>query len=60
MVCNVGKIDRYARIAIGVVIVILGLYANSWIGAIGLIPIITGITKYCPAYTLLKINTDKD
>lgn len=54
---NVGNIDRVLRIIIGLAIIIVGFIMNSWLGAIGLIPLLTGIISWCPLYCPLKINT---
>jgi hypothetical protein len=51
MKTNVGSIDRAVRIALG-----LGLIAATLLGAIGvwgwlgLIPLATGVFRFCPAY----------
>jgi len=56
---NIGKIDRLVRGIVGVVIILAGIYFKSWWGAIGLIPLITALLRYCPLYIPLKINTYK-
>lgn len=58
MKCNVGGIDRILRISVGIVLVALA--ANgiiAWWGWLGLIPMATGIFRFCPAYPLLGINS---
>lgn len=50
MKCNVGKTDRMLRIAAGLVIIGLGAVYQNWLGAIGLVPLLTGIFRFCPAY----------
>ena len=57
MLCNVGKTDRAIRLVAGVAIVAAGLYYQSWWGAIGLVPLLTGAFKYCPMYQLRDIST---
>ncbi|MEQ1601851.1 MAG: DUF2892 domain-containing protein [Methylophilaceae bacterium] len=60
MKTNVGSIDRVLRIIAGLVLV--GLASQGVIGAwgwIGVIPMATGIFRFCPAYTLLGIKTCK-
>ena len=57
---NVGQRDRYIRIALGVVIIALGLIFSSWWGLIGLIPLVTGFAGYCGLYQLLGIATVKE
>jgi len=59
MKCNVGGIDRTLRIILGVVIVLAGLYFKSWWGAVGIIPIITGAIRWCPAYLPFGFSTCK-
>ena len=56
---NVGKMDSIIRIALGVIIIVIGIYFKSWWGAIGLIPLITGIVGWCPLYVPFKISTIK-
>jgi hypothetical protein len=55
---NVGLWDRIIRIILG--LVLLGLTTFGIIGVwgyIGLIPLATGLLKWCPIYTILGINT---
>lgn len=59
MTPNVGNADRIVRIVLGVLIIGWGLYAQSWLGAIGLIPLVTGLIRWCPLYAPLKISTNK-
>ncbi len=60
MQCNVGGLDRILRITVGVFLVILAItnVIGAW-GWIGLIPMATGIFRFCPAYPLLGIKTCK-
>lgn len=60
MRCNVGALDKLLRITIGLLVVILGLVFNSWLGLIGLIPIATGLFRFCPAYLPFKFSTAKN
>jgi hypothetical protein len=59
MKCNVGKKDRILRIIVGVIVISLGMVAQSWWGIIGVIPVLTGTFRWCPAYVPLGISTDK-
>lgn len=59
MKLNVGTIDRLLRIVVGLLIAILGVWFDSWWGLIGLVPLATGIFKFCPLYVPLKISTKK-
>jgi hypothetical protein len=57
MKTNVGSIDRTLRIIVGVAIIATGFFLNSWWGLIGIVPILTGLIRVCPAYYPLGINT---
>jgi len=59
MQCNVGKTDRMVRLVAGVVIIAAGFYYQSWWGAIGIMPLVTGTLRWCPPYSLFGINTGK-
>lgn len=61
--CNVGGIDRIARIIAGLFLISLvfigdQIFAQNMVwGWIGLVPLATGIFKFCPAYALFGIKT---
>ena len=58
MKCNVGTIDRTLRIVAG--LILIGLAATGTIGVwgwIGVLPLLTGIFRFCPAYPLLGVNS---
>ncbi len=57
MKCNVGKTDRVFRIVLGVIIILAGFYYQSWWGAVGLVPILTGSIRWCPAYIPFGFST---
>ncbi|GHE20411.1 YgaP family membrane protein [Halomonas urumqiensis] len=60
MKSNVGGIDKMARIVVGAVLI--GLTLTGIIGVwgwIGVLPLATGLLNFCPAYSLLGINTCK-
>lgn len=57
MKTNIGSTDRMLRIIAGLIIIGLGVYYQSLWGAIGLVPLLTGIFRFCPLYTMLGINT---
>ena len=54
---NEGHVDRIIRVIIGLVIIGLGVYNQSWWGAVGLLPLLTGLSGFWALYTLLGINT---
>ncbi|WP_296228138.1 YgaP family membrane protein [Ralstonia sp. UBA689] len=58
MQTNVGTVDRVIRIAIG--LLLIGLAATGRIGVwgwIGVVPLITGLVRVCPAYSILGLKT---
>lgn len=58
MKINVGSMDRALRIIVGVILITLaatGIFA-PW-GWIGVIPLLTGLFKFCPLYSVLGMNT---
>lgn len=57
MKLNVGNTDRIIRIAAAMVIFAIGLYFQSWWGAIGMVPLITAFIRWCPAYSLFGITS---
>ena len=57
MICNVGKTDRAIRIILAAVIAGLGLYFNSWIGLVAIVPLATGLSLFCPLYKIFGANT---
>jgi hypothetical protein len=63
MTKNIGMIDRAMRVVGGLVLLAfaLGLIGAgspySWIGWIGVVPLLTALLGNCPAYSLLGIST---
>jgi hypothetical protein len=50
--------DKIARIVIGVALVVLAAMGQIGVwGYIGIVPILTGLFNFCPAYSLLGMNT---
>jgi hypothetical protein len=54
---NVGSADRAIRLILGLVIIAIGYYYQSWWGAIGIVPIFTALIGWCPAYMPFGIST---
>ncbi len=60
---NVCGIDRLIRVLIGLSLVGLALFGEQILGNnliygwIGIIPLTTGIFKFCPFYTMLGLKT---
>lgn len=60
MQTNVGNTDRILRIVVGLALLSLIFLVDSdwrWIGLIGLVAIFTAVVRWCPAYSILGINT---
>jgi hypothetical protein len=55
---NEGTIDRAVRIIAGLAILSLAFVGpQSPLGYLGLVPLITGVIGFCPAYRLLGLST---
>ena len=55
---NVGRLDQIIRIVVGILFIALaytGVIGN-W-GYIGVIPLLTGLMRWCPLYTILGLQT---
>lgn len=60
MKANVGTLDRSLRIAVGLMLIALSLTGIVGLWAwIGVVPLATGVLRFCPVYPLLGINTCK-
>jgi hypothetical protein len=60
MQTNVGGVDRMLRIVAGAAILSLVFILSGdarWWGLVGLVPLATGLMRFCPAYPLFGINT---
>ncbi len=60
---NVSNLDRWARIALGVVFVGAGLAVGGWLALVlyllAVILVVTAVVAFCPIYRLLGIDTCK-
>ena len=59
MKTNVGSIDRVVRIVAGLAILGAGCYFKNGWGLIGIVPILTGVFRFCPAYLPFGFSTCK-
>lgn len=63
MTLNVGAIDRVARLVLGAALIAFAIPVGfpqtgwNWLGWIGVIPILTAIVGYCPAYSIVGLST---
>ncbi len=55
---NIGGIDRALRIFAGLALILAAaLGFVGWWGYIGVVPLATGLLRFCPVYRLLGLNT---
>lgn len=55
---NVGTMDRMFRVLLGLVLIAMVFFGpkTAW-GWVGLVPLLTGLLKTCPIYSLFGINS---
>ena len=54
MKANLSKKKRIIKIIIGLVLMVGLYFVNPWLSLIGLIPILVGVTGFCPACYFLN------
>ena len=59
---NMGSVDRILRIVAGLALLAFAFFGPAdiswkWVGYIGIVPLVTALIGWCPAYTLLGIST---
>lgn len=55
---NVGSIDRVLRIVVGLALIALTVLGKIGVwGWVGLVPLLTGLLRFCPLYTVLGCKT---
>lgn len=58
MKCNVGGFDRVLRIVAGLALIALAATGTVGLwGWIGVVPLATGLFRFCPLYPLLGMNS---
>lgn len=57
---NTHTLERVARVIAGLVLITLAFVgpANKWL-LIGLVPLVTGLSGWCPLYQVLGFRTNK-
>ncbi len=55
---NVGTIDRTLRIVAGIALIALAALGKigAW-GYIGIVPLATGLVRFCPAYRMFGLSS---
>ena len=59
MKSNVGGIDKWLRIVVGIALIAWAAIGGPVWAWIGVVPLATGLFNFCPLYRLLGINTCK-
>ncbi len=63
MKLNVGMVDRVVRAIVGLALIAFALRLGfpatgwNWIGWIGVVPLLTAVFGFCPAYGLFGLST---
>ena len=54
---NVGSVDKWLRMGLGVALVVWAATGGPVWAWLGVIPLLTGLFSFCPLYRLLGVNT---
>ena len=55
---NEGSIDRVARVLLGSVLLSLVFFGpHTWLGLLGIVPLLTGVVGFCPLYRVFGVST---
>ena len=63
MPVNIGKLDQYVRIVLGLALIAyafkegLAIQGWHWLGLVGVVPLVTAFFRSCPLYVMLGIST---
>ena len=57
MKANCGGIDRILRIVLGIALILWAIMGGPVWAWIGVVPLATGLIKFCPLYTVLGMST---
>jgi hypothetical protein len=57
---NMGTVDRSLRVIVGLALIAMAATGTVGLwGWIGVVPVLTALVGFCPAYTLLGVKTCK-
>lgn len=59
MKSNVGGVDKWLRIVVGLVLIAWAVTGGPVWAWIGVVPLATGLFNFCPLYKLVGVNTCK-
>lgn len=54
---NVGTVDKWLRVALGVALIVWAATGGPAWAWLGVVPLLTGLFGFCPLYRLLGIST---
>lgn len=55
---NEGSVDRVIRVLLGSVLLSLFFFGpHTWLGLLGIVPLLTGIAGFCPLYRVFGLST---
>ncbi len=58
---NIGTVDKWLRIVVGVGLIALAIFnVIGWWGYIGIVPLATALFNFCPVYRLMGMSTRKE
>ena len=58
MLLNEGKVDRAVRVVLGLALLAMVFVGpHTWLGWLGIVPLVTGLVGFCPLYRLLGVST---
>ena len=59
MKSNVGGVDKWLRIVVGLLLIVWAVTGGPVWAWIGVVPLATGLFKFCPLYKLIGVSTCK-
>ncbi|MDP8205620.1 MAG: DUF2892 domain-containing protein [Candidatus Electryonea clarkiae] len=59
MMKNMGSLDKWSRLIMGIGIIAAGVYFKSFWGLVGILPLMTSLVNRCPAYMPFGLSTCK-
>ena len=57
MKANVGGIDKWIRIALGIALIVWAATGGPAWAWLGIVPLLSGLFGFCPLYRVLGVNT---
>ena len=54
---NIGSYDAAARTVLGIMVILVLHHYRSWWALAGIIPVLTAMLGFCPAYCLFHFDT---